>query len=238
MTGIPHIVVARRREHDFRIVQISPGFPMSDAVKEEARWLSLDWWGNCFAQTFDGAVGHFRSTVDKNLFLVMLVLNGPLAPDRFVAFLQEEEYVPFAFDPFDALEKGLFSFADDYYSARKEKGMKPGWWKTAQADPPSAAWGGMCAVADRHLAAGGSILVPCHTKIPELRREIMMCSQGLALATRMRVSICSFTNAAHGQLTHFGPIFCGWYTTVWHRSLREVLEELPHSTPGGSHEVR
>jgi hypothetical protein len=96
----------------------------------------------------------------------------------------------------------------------------------------------MVAVADQHLAGGGSILVPCHTEIRELRREIMMCTQGLPPATRLRISICSFTNAAHGQLTHFGPIFCGWYTTVWHRSLREVLEELPHSTPGGSHEVR
>jgi hypothetical protein len=236
MTGIPHIVVARRREHDFRIVQDSPGFPMSEAVREEARWLSLDWWGNCFARTFDGAVGHFRSTVEKKLFFLMLVLDGPLAPDRFVAFLREEEYAPFEFDPFGALEKGLFSFADDFYSARKEKGMKPGWWKIP--DPPGAAERGMVAVADQHLAGGGSILVPCHTEIRELRREIMMCTQGLPPATRLRISICSFTNAAHGQLTHFGPIFCGWYTTVWHRSLREVLEELPHSTPGGSHEVR
>jgi len=236
MTVIPHIVVARRREHDFRIVQSSPGFPMSDAVKEEARWLSLDWWGNCFARTFDGAVGHFRSTVEKNLFFLMLVLDGPLAPDRFVAFLREEEYAPFAFDPFVTLEKGLFSFADDFYSARKEKGMEPGWWKTP--DPPAAAERGMYAVADRYLAGGGSVLVPCHTEIRELRREIMMCTQTLALTTRRRINICSFTNAAHERLTHFGPIVCGWYTTVWHRSLREVLEELPHSTPGGSDEVR
>jgi hypothetical protein len=238
MTGIPHIVVARRREHDFRIVQFSPGFPMSDAVKEEARWLSLDWWGNCFARTFDGAVGHFRSTVEKNLFFLMLVLEGPLAPDRFVTFLREEEYAPFAFDPFGALEKGLFSFAEDFYAARKEKGMKPAWWKTGQTGAPDAAERGTVAVADQYLAGGGSILVPCNREIRELRKEIMMCTQGLAPATRMGISICSFTNAAHSQLTHFGPIFCGWYTTVWHRSLREVLEELPHSTPGGSHEVR
>jgi hypothetical protein len=238
MMGTPHIVVARRPEHDFRIVQISPGFPMSEAVMEEARWLSLDWWGNCFARAFDGAVGHFRSTVEKNLFFLMLVLDGPLAPDRFVAFLREEEYASFAFDPFGALEKGLFSFADDFYSARKEKGMKPGWWKTGQANPPGEAGRGMVDVADRYLAEGGSILVPCYTEIPELRGEIMMCTQALAPATRMRISICSFTNAAHGQLTHFGPIFCGWYTTVWHRSLGDVLAELPHSTQGGSHEVR
>jgi hypothetical protein len=236
MTGIPHIVVARRREHDFRIVQISPGFPVSDAVREEARWLSLDWWGNCFARTFDGAVGHFRSTVEKNLFLLMLVLDGPLAPDRFVTFLRGEEYAQFDFSPFVAFEKGLFSFADDFYSARKEKGMKPGWWESS-GDPPGAPERALVAVADRHLASGGSILVPCNAEIRALRKEIMICTQGLAPATRGRVSICSFTNTAHGQLTHFGPIFCGWYTTVWHRSLREVLEELPHSTPGGSHEV-
>ncbi len=236
MKGIPHIVVARRPEHDFRVVQMSPGFPMSDAVKEEARWLSLDWWGNCFARTFDGAVGHFRSTVETNLFFLMLVLDGPLAPDRFVAFLRREDYAPFAFDPFLAYERGLFSFADDFYSGRKEKGMKPGWWKSA--DPPGEAERGMAAVADRHLAGGGSILVPCHKEIRDVRREIMMCTRGLAPETRTGISICSFTNASHGQLTHFGPIFCAWYTTVWHRSLREVLEELPHSTPGGSHEVR
>ena len=236
MTGIPHIVVARRPEHDFRIVQTSPGFPMSDAVKEEALWLSLDWWGNCFAQTFDAAVGHFRSSVEENLFFLMLVLDGPLAPDRFVAFLRREEYATLGFDPFVALEAGLFSFAEDFYSVRKEKGMKPGWWKNP--GPPGGAEEGMVAVAERHLAAGGSIFVPCHTEIRELRREIMMCTQGLAPATRMSISICSFTNTAHGLLTHFGPIFCGWYTTVWHRSLREVLEDLPHATRRGSHEVR
>jgi hypothetical protein len=236
MTGIPHIVVARRREHDFRIVQVSPDFPLSEVLKEEARWLSLDWWGNCFARTFDGAVGHFRSTVERDLFLLMLVLDGPLAPDRFVAFLRGEEYERFDFNPFAALENGLFSFADEFYSARKEKGMKPGWWESG-GNTPGAAERALVAVADRHLASGGSILVPCNTEIRALRKDIMMCTQGLPPATRKRVSICSFTNTAHGLLTHFGPIFCGWYTTVWHRSLREVLEELPHSTPGGSHEV-
>ncbi len=237
MTGIPHIVVARRREHDFRIVETSPGFPLSDAVKEEARWLALDWWGNCFARTFDGAVGHFPSAEERNLFFLMLVLDGPLAPDRFVAFLRGDEYAGFLFDPFAALEGGLFSFADDFYAARKEKGVQPGWWKSG-GDPPGAAERSLYSAADRVLAGGGSVLVPCHTEIRELRREIMQCTQALAPATRMGISICSFTNATHGQLTHFGPIFCAWYTTVWHRSLREVLEELPPPAPGGSHEVR
>ncbi len=237
MMGIPHIVVARRREHDFRVVQTSSDFPLSDAVKEEARWLALDWWGNCFARTFDGAVGHFRSTGEKDLFFVMLVVDGPLAPDRFVAILRGEEYARFGFDPFAALESGLFSFAEDFYAGRKERGIRPGWWKT-DGPPPGAAERSLFAAADGYLAGGGSILVPCHNEIRELRREIIQCTQALAPATRMSTSICSFTNATHGQLTHFGPIFCGWYTTVWHRSLREVLEELPHSTPGGSDEVR
>jgi hypothetical protein len=236
MTGFPHIVVARRREHDFRVVQLSHGFPLSDAVKEEARWLALDWWGNCFARTFDGALGHFRSTVEKDLFLLMLAVEGPLAPDRFVAFLREEEYAAFGFDPFLARAQGLFSFADDFYAGRRETASA--WWAGGAADAPGAVDGDLVAVAERHLAGGGSILVPCNAEIRGLRGEILQCTQGLSTATRRRVSICSFTNAAHEQLTHFGPIFCGWYTTVWHLSLREVLEELPHSTPGGSHEVR
>ncbi len=235
MTGYPHIVVARRREHDFRIVQMSHGFPLREALKEEARWLALDWWGNCFARTFDGALGHFRSTLEKDLYFLMLVLAGPLAPDRFVAFLREEEYAAFSFDPFRARAEGLFSFADDFYAARKERASA--WWAGGASDASGGVDGGLVAVAERHLAGGGSILIPCNAGIPKLRGEIMQCTQGLAGATRSRISICSFTNAAHEQLTHFGPIFCGWYTTVWHRSLREVLEELPHSTPGGSHEV-
>ncbi len=236
MTGIPHIVVARRREHDFRVVQVSPGFPLSDAVKEEARWLSLDWWGNCFARSFDGAVGHFRSIVEKNLFFLMLVLEGPQAPDRFVAFLRGEEYARFGFDPFVALEGGVFSFAEEFYSERKEKRAGPGWWNVA--DPPGAPEPGKVEAAERHLWGGGSILVPCNTGIRELRQEIRVFSRALSPATRMGISICSFTNATHGELRHFGPILCGWYTTVWHRSLREVLEELPTNTSGGSHEVR
>ncbi len=114
--------------------------------------------------------------------------------------------------------------------------MGPGWWKAA--DPAGGAEPGKVEAAERHFAKGGSILVPCTTGIRELRQEIGKFSRALSPATRMGISICSFTNATHDQLTRFGPILCGWYTTVWHRSLREVLAELPTNTPGGLHEVR
>lgn len=235
MAGFPHIVLVRRREHDFRIVQTSPDFPLSGAAKEEARYLALDWWGNCFVRSFDAALGHFRSRREEGLFFLMLVLAGPLAPDRFVTFLREEEYASFAFDPFLAQARGVFSFADEFYAARNEKTST--WWARGAADTRAPLDGGLVASGERHLARGGSILVPCNAGLEGVRSEIAQCTEQLAPATRKAVSICSFTNAAHETLTHFGPILCAWYTTVWHRSLREVLEELPHVSPGGSHEV-
>jgi hypothetical protein len=230
----PHVVVARR-DHDFRIVKASEPFPYGSRVKEEGRWLALDWWGNCYVEKFRGAMGHFRSTVEKDVFLVMLVQPGPVAPDRLIVFLREDEYRAFGFNPFRAIQKGLFEFAQPFYAAREESPFHIDWKsrvlrESAVSDEQQRQYD----VATQHLMRGTSIIVLTQEDKEELRVEFEHFIHFLSPELLQTINFCTFTNSASEHLKHFGTIVCGWYSMTRTLTLREVLDAFAPPDETGS----
>jgi hypothetical protein len=235
MQAFPHLVVARR-SHDFRTVYTSPSFPRNDALKEEARWFALDWWGNCFVEDFRGAIGHVRSMKDRNYYLVMLVQPGPVAPDRFVVCLENSEYSGFGFSPFAAVSAGLFDFTQEFYTDRNE-GQYHRDWKKEQigitTEPVDGYQKGF-RVGKRHLHQGHSIIVPSMADGVELRRELELFSAQLMPEILQNIGMCTFTNAVREKLNHFGPMLAGWYNLNRTETLKSVLNDLVDIDEQGS----
>jgi hypothetical protein len=224
----PHIVVVRR-DHDFRIVQTSHDFPFAPPVREEARWLALDWWGNCYYSQFRGALGHFPSTVERGLFHLMLVLPGPVAPDRFVVSLREEEYAPLLYDPFRTAREAFPSLTRRFYEERREGSLENGWTDSLEAIPPAPMTEEeqrLLGLAEMHLGKGRSVVVPSQSDSANGPAEIVRFARQLRPETRRGISICTFTNAGRENLLHFGPAFCAQYSTNTSRNLTDVLGEL------------
>jgi hypothetical protein len=228
MGDAPHIVIVRR-DHDFRIVETSRDFPFAEAVRDEARWLALDWWGNCFLEAFRGALGHFPSTAEPGLFHLMLVLPGTVAPDRFIVCLRDEQYAPLLYDPFRSFREGLFGLTRSFYESRGE-GRAQREWSGAPDDispaPMTEEEQGLLQKAEQHLVRGTSVVVPSRSDDSSASSEIARFAGRLHPGTRRSISICTFTNAGRDQLMHFGTAFCALYSTTTTRTLAEVLAEL------------
>ena len=236
MQAFPHLVVARR-SHDFRAVHTSPSFPGNDALKEEARWLALDWWGNCFVEDFRGAIGHVRSKQDNNYCLVMLVQPGPVAPDRFVVCLENSEYSRFGFNPFTAVSAGLFDFTEEFYAGRDESRFYRNWKADQKGITTNLSADGYqrgFRVGKQHLQHGRSIVVPTHVDSVELRREFELFAGQLEPESLQNTGICSFTNTSRDRLNHFGPIIAGWYSLNHSETLKSVLNDLVDIDEQGS----
>lgn len=232
----PHIVVVRR-EHDFRIVETSRDFPFGGPVREEARWLALDWWGNCYFAPFRGALGHFPSAVEPGLFHLMLVLPGTVAPDRFVVCLRDEEYAPMLYDPVRSVLELFPSLTRPFYEGRGEGALQNSW--TDALEGPGVAQMSeeeerLLHLAELHLGKGRSIVVPSQSDGAEPPAEIVRFARGFRAETRRAISICTFTNAGRDNLLHFGPAFCAQYSTSPGRSLTQVLGDLAPLEEGGS----
>ena len=232
----PHIVVVRR-DHDFRIVETSLDFPFGGPVREEARWLALDWWGNCYFATFRGALGHFPSAVEPGLFYLMLVLPGTVAPDRFVVCLRDEEYAPMLYDPVRSVREIFPSLTRPFYGRRGEGALQSGWTDSLEGPAAFQMTGDeerLLPLAEMHLGKGRSVVVPSQNDGTGASAEIVRFSRAFRAETRRAISICTFTNAGRDNLLHFGPAFCAQYSTSPGRSLTQVLGDLTPLDEGGS----
>ena len=236
MSGtFPYIALARR-DHDFRIVETSVDFPLSDSVKEEARWLALDWWGNCFVEDFAGAVGHIVSRNASDMFLLMLVQPGPVAPDRFVAFLSGTEYRRFGYNPFRAVEQGVFDFTEPFYQERGESQYHIGW----KFRPPLQVWDSVSPETrqchnrgTQHLSQGHSIIIPTQSDGVQ-REDFERFTDSLSPEVLKKITIFTFTNTTSDKLDHFGTLLASVYNSTQTRTLNDVLCELVPVDESGS----
>jgi hypothetical protein len=234
MAGPPHIIAARR-DHDFRVVECTAPFPYKNALKEEGRWLALEWWGNCFVEGFQGAVGHFCSSVEPDFFLLMLVLRGPVAPDRFVVYLRDEEYKQFGYDPFRALQGGVFDFTESFYTSRGESRSHDDLRSSVPvfeelSEPQRMRY----AVASQHLGQGTSIVVPTAEDGRELRMEFARFTHSVQPELLRKINICTFTNSARDNIDHFGTLLCGWYDMTRNETFGDVVDRLVTLDGNGS----
>jgi hypothetical protein len=232
MPTLPYIAVARR-DHDFRIVETSRGFPFSAAVQEEARWLALDWWGNCFVKDFREAVGHFCSQADKNLYYLLLVQRGPVAPDRFVVCISLEGYEKYGFNPFHSIREGAFAFTEEFYKVRNEMSFQIQWrdrTKIPMKTELSEEWLMLVKAANFHLTSGRNIVVPCRHDEHIMFQELASLCWKLPPSTLQQINLCTFTNASWDRLHYFGTILTGCYSATDDRTLKSVLHEIRNSS--------
>jgi hypothetical protein len=229
MTAFPNIAIVRR-DHDFRVVEYSADFPFGTGEKEEARWLALDWWGNCFVEEFHGAFGHVRSRVASDVFLLLLVQPGPVAPDRFVTFLTNTEYRQFGFNPFRALWEGVFDFTEGFYRRRGESKYHIDWKsKLFQRNGENSVTPETIQIYERagsHLFREHSIIVPTQADSDHILSEFRQFVEFLSTDILQGISICTFTNSSRDRLDHFGTLLTSLYTPAQNRSLDDVLREL------------
>lgn len=236
MSGtFPYIALARR-DHDFRIVGTSKDFSLSDSVREEARWLALDWWGNCFVEDFAGAMGHVVSRKTSDMFLLMLVQPGPVAPDRFVAFLSGTEYKRFGYNPFRAVGQGVFDFTEQFYQERGESQYHIGW----KFRPPLQADDSVNAETRQshnrgaqHLSREHSIIIPTQSDGVQ-REDFERFTDFLSPEVLKRINIFTFTNTTSDKLDHFGTLLASVYNSTQTRTLNDVLRELVSMDESGS----
>jgi hypothetical protein len=235
--AFPYIAVVRR-DHDFRIVETSSDFPYRGETKEEGRWLALDWWGNCFIESFSGAVGHVVSKATPDLFLLMLVQPGPMAPDRFVVFLNSSEYRRFGFNPFQAVAEGLFDFTETFYRERDESSFHIDWKLRVQFDQKEDQ---TASETQRHFARGGqhlardhSIIIPTQVDGTELQDGFERFVNSLSPEVLRKTSVFSFTNTTSDKLDHFGTLLASVYNPTQSRTLLEVLDGLVPVDDSGS----
>jgi hypothetical protein len=236
MAGLTHIAIVRR-DHDFRVVDCTTPFPYKNALKEEARWLALEWWGNCFVEHFRLAVGHFCSSVESGYYLLLAVLRGPVAPDRFIVYLREDDYAAFGFNPFRAFREGAFAHLAGFYAERGEQdftiNVREEIGRVYQGrDEESAA--GRFDLARRHLEQGTSIVIPTATDSRDLEAELMQFAGAQSSALLRRINICTFTNAAPQTVGHFGTILCGMYNATRQDTFAAVVDRLVPLDESGS----
>ena len=238
MSGtFPYIAIVRR-DHDFRIVETSQGFPYDGVAKEEAQWLALDWWGNCFVEAFAGAMGHVISKSAPDMYLLMLVQPGPKAPDRFVVFLTGGEYRRFGYNPFRAVGEGVFDFTEAFYRKRDETPFHISWKLRMQRDhveetisPETRRYydrGG------QHLFRNHSIIIPTQIDQTELRESFARFTDLLSPDVLQRTNVFSFTNTTSNKLDHFGTLLASVYNPAQSRTLDEVLRDLVPVDESGS----
>ena len=138
MSGtFPYIAIVRR-DHDFRVaVETSHGFPFDAGTKEEARWLALDWWGNCFVERFRGGDGpcDFQGSTGDVSSYACPAWSDSTGQVRCV-FLTAREYRPFGFNPFRAIAHGVFDFTETFYKERDEMPFHINWKLRVQAHMP------------------------------------------------------------------------------------------------------
>jgi hypothetical protein len=236
MGGTAYITIVRR-DHDFRVVDCSTPFPYKNALKEEARWLALEWWGNCFVESFRGAVGHFCSSVESGFHLLLLVQRGPVAPDRFVVYMREEDYAPFGFDPFRAMQGGAFSHLTPFYAQRGEHQYAIDWRAEIEGlinGPATAEFAGRYELARRHLEQGTSIVIPTEADNRPLESAIVKFAFKQDPSLLKKINICTFTNAAPQTIGHFGTIICGMYNANRQDTFAGVVDKLVPLDENGS----
>ncbi len=235
--GFSYMALARR-DHDFRVVETSREFSWSAAAKEEARWLALDWWGNSFVDNFTGALGHVISKASRDVFLLMLVQPGPIAPDRFVVFLTANEYRRFGYNPFRAAEHGVFGFTETFYRQRDESQYYIDWKERIQSSragefiSPETQRSYDRAV--EHLVRGHSLIVPTHADTSELFKEFEDFTYSLFQEDLRGISIFTFTNTTTDKLNHFGTLLASVYSTTQSRTLSGILHDLVQVDNNGS----
>lgn len=121
-TGVyPALIFGRLdREDGFCLLQYSDS-TFTDAVVQEASYLTIDWWGTPGPLVpFESALGHFRSEADPSCFFVlkMVRLEEPSAqPARLVVVVSDDEYSRFDYNPFAIEASGVFAFADSFVAA-------------------------------------------------------------------------------------------------------------------------
>jgi hypothetical protein len=236
MPGIVPYIALARRDHDFRIVETSGGFPWSASVKEEAQWLALDWWGNCFVVNFAGAMGHIVPLKASDMFFLMLVQPGPVAPDRFVALLSGTEYSRYGFNPFQAIRDGVFDFTELFYRERGEPQYHINWKSRLPYGSGNTAPGTLQGYSRgaQHLSRGNSILIPTQADGDVEREEFERFTDSLSPEVLKRVSVFTFTNTTTDKLDHFGTLLASVYNSTQSRTLNDVLRELVPVDENGS----
>jgi hypothetical protein len=237
MPGIVPYIALARRDHDFRIVETSGGFPWSASVRDEAQWLALDWWGNCFAVDFTGAMGHIVPKKAPDTFFLMLVQPGPVAPDRFVVFLSGTDYSRYGFNPFQAIRDGVFDFTEQFYRERGEAHYHINWKSRLRHEPVDSVPPGTQQSYDRgaqHLSRGNSILIPTRSDGDGEREEFERFTDSLSPEVLKRISMFTFTNTTTDKLDHFGTLLASVYNSTQSRTLNDVLRELVSVDENGS----
>jgi hypothetical protein len=227
MCDYPYIFVGRRPEHDFKIISHTLPWPHNRRVLEEARWVALDWWGNCYVEKFTGAVGHFRCHSQHGLYLLMVVQRGSEAPDRFAVLLDDEQYGAFRFNPFVAIRHGAFDCMWKVLGEQKERSWFRDWRTDGLSERSSTLPENVkrrYVAAQSRLAKGMSIIVPTQADGGSLKQEIEEFVHFVPPDTLRDINIFTFCNTSYENLDTYVPLLCGWYSRLPEQAFSQILD--------------
>jgi hypothetical protein len=179
-------------------------------LREEVRWLALDWWGaSLLGDRFGGALGHLASRTRPVVHVFRVFHLGGRQPIRAVASLPAGAYEEYGSDPFALARAGFFAFAD---AARADPNY--GSCPAATGDPPEPdpVPAGVT-VADLDAArqfvggllAGRSLLFPANGTDADRDRFLETLVWCLPVGQRARFAIATYTFADRAALERVRP---------------------------------